>query len=1153
MDIHDVQRLERVAEELMGRRKWKLYQEVLAQSHINTNSTSLVQNNTSTDSPNQNNGKQEQVEKDSTLGSQTQSNLENHSKEIGDSTENTQIKEPSTSQDEAENHQAQFARSDSIADTEVKKSESNSSDIKGITVKSDEELLDTRPPKPVDWRPQDKCYFCVDGKLLAVNERGELVAESGPVNAEPDLANTTPLDSDSDTSESCSEAEVQNPAAAFAAATQKSVAALLRGSVPPNMTSLESMAAQFAAVASLQGLPTGLAPFYPGLSGLWYQQFSQQVPHASSSGNSGEMLASGSSTSGATTSPTIKPSSSPSETITNSEQPLDLSAKSSLSSSTALDPKHIFKAKPRMSAVAGRRTYTEDELQNALQDILSGKLGTRRAAVLYGIPRSTLRNKVYKLAMEQKREANIHPLVAPVLDLEDEDKDLSGGEDEKEVEKALSSLPSTQEELLRLSSTQSLAAATMQKYGKLYDSASSSKNTDMPSEINKTPQTPTTPQMGLPTAPWLDPHVLLQSLLLSGGLGALPGLLQMKSEDGPNAGVLPELLRALVLQQQELLMKKQMESSSQATSDHLNNGKPPVPDPRLLMQNLPLSQAHQPTSPYLNRTGKTETPESALPSAASANDNVDDSAVILKIPSFKPVAGSSTPITSIGKNGDSTPQSQTAATTPIHSRSPQQSHLGISPPLMRQSSESQSPPMATKGTLSLRDVIAQSISKNFQQHMSHEQQGPPSMLKQTDHGDMGPSPDQYKRPSISVIKSLGGDMSRFGGGASLMANSAAAQSATGTGGKGTRPKRGKYRNYDRDSLVEAVKAVQRGEMSVHRAGSYYGVPHSTLEYKVKERHLMRPRKREPKPQPLDERGLSGGSVSNTKSSDIPSANMRGGVDKSKVLPTTKPPLKTPPFTGSPNGLKMPFMDPAMAAQFQYTSHLFWPHPTNFSGLPMDFTRTPGPSSFPPNAADNFYASHIIQRIQEQSVRHQNVSGSVTASSSSTPSISSKNILTTAAAASGPKTARELTESLYDGANGSFLDGIIRHSLDRKHSEMPHGALLDHLVKNSLPSTSMSDEGGGISVKRSASPASFAHEVKKERKSPLSLVSGAGSSIQDKEHSPLFTDMSKESVDNLLKLREGLSLRRSSTEDHNGSTTSTDEKLKILSSENEDSS
>lgn len=27
----------------------------------------------------------------------------------------------------------------------------------------------------------------------------------------------------------------------------------------------------------------------------------------------------------------------------------------------------------------------------------------------------------------------------------------------------------------------------------------------------------------------------------------------------------------------------------------------------------------------------------------------------------------------------------------------------------------------------------------------------------------------------------------------------------------------------------AVKAVQKGEMSVHRAGTLYGVPHSTLE------------------------------------------------------------------------------------------------------------------------------------------------------------------------------------------------------------------------------------------------------------------------------------------------------------------------------------
>ncbi|XP_037091218.1 mblk-1-related factor 1-like [Pollicipes pollicipes] len=62
--------------------------------------------------------------------------------------------------------------------------------------------------------------------------------------------------------------------------------------------------------------------------------------------------------------------------------------------------------------------------------------------------------------------------------------------------------------------------------------------------------------------------------------------------------------------------------------------------------------------------------------------------------------------------------------------------------------------------------------------------------------------------------------------------------------KGSRPKRGKYRNYNRSHLAEAVRAVQSGEMSVHRAGNFYGVPHSTLEYKVKQRHLDRAGRRE---------------------------------------------------------------------------------------------------------------------------------------------------------------------------------------------------------------------------------------------------------------------------------------------------------------------
>lgn len=81
---------------------------------------------------------------------------------------------------------------------------------------------------------------------------------------------------------------------------------------------------------------------------------------------------------------------------------------------------------------------------------------------------------------------------------------------------------------------------------------------------------------------------------------------------------------------------------------------------------------------------------------------------------------------------------------------------------------------------------------------------------------------------------LGGRGGHAGGGAPAAASLAAT--------KKTRPKRGQYRKYNRQLLMEAVRAVQQGDMSVHRAGSFYGVPHSTLEYKVKERHLLRQRK-----------------------------------------------------------------------------------------------------------------------------------------------------------------------------------------------------------------------------------------------------------------------------------------------------------------------
>lgn len=55
------------------------------------------------------------------------------------------------------------------------------------------------------------------------------------------------------------------------------------------------------------------------------------------------------------------------------------------------------------------------------------------------------------------------------------------------------------------------------------------------------------------------------------------------------------------------------------------------------------------------------------------------------------------------------------------------------------------------------------------------------------------------------------------------------------GNKQPRKKRGRYRQYNTELLEEAIVVVMGGKMSVSKAQTVYGIPHSTLEYKVKER------------------------------------------------------------------------------------------------------------------------------------------------------------------------------------------------------------------------------------------------------------------------------------------------------------------------------
>ena len=155
-----------------------------------------------------------------------------------------------------------------------------------------------------------------------------------------------------------------------------------------------------------------------------------------------------------------------------------------------------------------------------------------------------------------------------------------------------------------------------------------------------------------------------------------------------------------------------------------------------------------------------------------------------------------------------------------------------------------------------------------------------------------------------------------------------------------RTKRGKYRNYDQDSLVEAVRAVQRGEMSVHKAGTFYGVPHSTLEYKVKERHLLRQRKR-PAKSNTDQSKYQAIAPKPVKKQESPQLTIPFPKQQAKEAKVTDPlqkwsssSLSTPP-TVKANGIQSALFPssaaayPGMASQLPFSPFLFWPPGSSF--------------------------------------------------------------------------------------------------------------------------------------------------------------------------------------------------------------------------------
>lgn len=464
------------------------------------------------------------------------------------------------------------------------------------------------------------------------------------------------------------------------------------------------------------------------------------------------------------------------------------------------------------------------------------------------------------------------------------------------------------------------------------------------------------------TWPGLDHNAMapyIQSILM-GGLG-----LPVTKPDGQNqAAMVPEIMR--ILGQDPNILKEQL-----MKNEHLNNGKQIDPSDEEGNKVRAYSRQSSSAGSVITKNDratpltKNDSPDDGIMEVdqISTGDPRDSPTnVILKIPSFKPLG----PGSNSGKNGGETFPGAATSPLPYFSHSPRpEGGLNSGP---RSTSPLASQHHLNKSIFSLRDVIAKSISQKFQQHT------PPLPNSNNDINRLkvsspniesveglnvfkrgGLTPPSGTGQGISVIKNLAShDLTRnFSSNTNNNSNNSnQSQQNNSTGGKGTRPKRGKYRNYDRDSLVEAVKAVQRGEMSVHRAGSYYGVPHSTLEYKVKERHLMRPRKREPKnPNPDDKTTTT--SVTN-KPQDTTSA-----LRQERNKPVQKPAVSKPNFPSpASNGLKMPMFEGGLPMGYNPSPFPFWTPGLSAPGFPGTS------AAFPPNPAESYFASQMMQKLHD---------------------------------------------------------------------------------------------------------------------------------------------------------------------------------------------
>ena len=367
----------------------------------------------------------------------------------------------------------------------------------------------------------------------------------------------------------------------------------------------------------------------------------------------------------------------------------------------------------------GKRNYTDQELSAAVSDIRSGKLGTRRAAALYGVPRSTLRNKIFRLDTGSPQNWLATDILQHAGDLPPEL--FTDG---------------------RLATNFSEWEKKLQQLRRKHDLGAGHKR-----------------PFGMPPLFFSNEHFL-----------------ECQKAFGCSNPYMYDLKLPFL---QELVRK--------LTEERVGCGTLPRVDREW---------------PHCG----TVSGDAAEVFGGNGVKNVE-----LQIPSYKPMRNSK------------------CEEAPAANRSPA---LGVA---------NSTRPNKTIGE-SLKDIIAKSIAQKVRTRamLNNASKADPVQKFGSENGHWEPPPR-----SNGVVTELAPETKK----PKLAAKAPKANMMTeeedgklGRRHKQTRPKRGQYRKYNSQLLMEAVQSVQRGEMSVHRAGSFYGVPHSTLEYKVKERHLLRQKK-----------------------------------------------------------------------------------------------------------------------------------------------------------------------------------------------------------------------------------------------------------------------------------------------------------------------